>query len=584
MVARRARFHKPLGAPGPWRWLAALCALAGLAALEVECAPASPRVGERLVWRLYSAPAAWLSDDVERTPRLRLSAPDGTVWERRAVLDQDWRPGGLDEGEFVPAGPVHLSVRHTARQPGRHAWRLLAPDGAVLAEGTLAVQPGARPPGPLGISPDQPRLLAWADGTPFLALGPNLAWGNAPDRIGSFRRWCAALAAQGATHIRLWLASWSGKPWDDAGRLRLDQAWLTDQYLAAARAHGLAVTLVLDNYHDLLQGRGAPWGDSSAARVRAFVAEGPPARWRALVRYALARWGPDDTIACWEPINEIDVLPAAREEALAWLARVTAWLAAEDPDRRPITASWAGEDWEAAMRLPAVQVAQLRGYVHEWTDADWTLVEATRDPLALWSEAAARAQALGKPFLLAEGGFQGAEAENPGNELDREGLLLTQLAWAGLMLGGAGSGMGWWWDSYLERHGLWRVYGPLAAIAHRLDWRDRELAPLAPAAQGPFRILGWASPRQALLWPVHVHDTWHAALVRGRPRPAPPLPVTVLIPGCTPRAAYRVASLSMRDGARRAAWRQAARGDGTLELVLPPGTIDAVFHLEREGP
>lgn len=561
--------------------LAAL--LHSLLALEVTVQPAEVRAGDLVTWRIASVPARWLQDEVARTPRLRVQGPDGRTWERPCYLDQAWRPGGAGESEFVALGPVQLAARHSPRQPGPHAWQLSDPEGRELAAGTLHVQPGTRPPGPLRISPHQRRLLAWADGTPFLAIGCNLAWGTAPDRPASFARWCQRLSAQGATHVRLWLASWSGKPWDDAGRLRLDQAWLTDRYLELARQHGLTVTLVLDNFHDVVQGRGAPWGDSSAARARAFI-EGPPPRWLELVRYCLARWGADDTIACWEPINEIDLVPAEPAAALAWLRRVCAWLAAQDPDQRLITASWAGPEWLAAMRLPEVQVAQVRCYVEEWSDADWRLIEATRDPLLLLAEAAAELAALDKPWLLAECGYQGREADNRGNELDREGLLVRQLSWAGLLLGGCGSGHSWWWDSYLERHDLWSLYGPLVRLAALLEWRDRELAPLTPNADGALRLYGWTSPSQALLWPVHRYDTWYEAVARGRPRPVPRAPVSVVLAGFAPRAAYRVAAYSLRDGRRGATWTQAARGDGTLELVIPPGTIDTVFHLLREGP
>jgi hypothetical protein len=565
-----------------------LLAAVALGAGEVRLVAAfadGPRCGDLLTWRIEGAPAAWLVADVQATPRLTISGPDGRTLTRRAYLDQEHRAGAEGGAEFTPVGEPFLAVRHTVREPGRHTVTLWSPDGKAVASASLDLAPAAGPIGPIRISPDNPRILSWADGTPWIAIGPNLAWASAPDRAADFARYCALLKAQGCTHLRVWLASWSGKPWGDApGELRLGHAWLMDRQLAAARANGLAVTLVLENFHDIQTGRASPWGATAEARLAALVDAGPPEAWKTAVRYALARWGADDAIAMLEPMNEIDMLQPVRERALPWLERTLAWLKREDQDRRLLTASWAGDDWPRAMALPDCDVAQIRGYVFEWTDADWRLQERTRDAIGMWLEPFAEAQRLGKPFLLAEVGYQGTNEVNRGNDLDADGLLLRQLAWAGLMLGGAGSGMNWWWDVYIDRRGLWGVYGPLARTAAAIDWRDKELAPLTPNRGGPMRVLGWVSPRQAALWPVHTLDTWYAAVAQGRRRPTPIQPVTAVLAGFAKDAAYRVQPVSLLDGAARPAWTQRSTREGRFELVVPPGTIDTVYLLKREAP
>jgi hypothetical protein len=507
--------------------LLACCCIAPASA-AVALAPdfAIARTGDLLTWRIVDAPAAWLQPDVAVTPRLRVTGADGRTWTRAAYLDQAWGPGPVGGPEFVAAGEPFLSVRHTARTPGRLRWELLAPDATVAATGELAVAPGDGPPGPLGVSPDNPRLLAYADGSPFIAIGPNLAWASTADRAADFARYCRILKAQGATHVRTWFASWSGKVQGDApDQLRLDHAWLMDRQLEAARANGLRVTLVLENFFDVLGGHGAPYGATPEERVATFVDHGLHAVWLRAQRYVLARWGADDTILAWEPMNEIDMLQPVRERALPWVRDALAWLRANDADGRLRTLSWAGDDWPLAMALPGCDIAQVRGYVFEWTDADWRYIERTRDALAMFDGPFAEAQKLGRPFLLAEVGYQGAERNNRGNDLDADGLLLRQTAWAGLMLGGCGTGMNWWWDVYIDHRQLWPVYGGLSRCAARIDWHDRGLVPLTPNHGGELRILGWTSPTQALLWPTHVNDTWYAAVAQGRARPVPIRPV-----------------------------------------------------------
>lgn len=562
-----------------------LCACLGAAEIRLE-----PRftgevhAGDLLTWRVLDAPQDWLHSDVERTPRLTVTGPDGRTWTRHCYLDQDHKPGAAaGEAEFVAVGNIFLSVRHTPREAGIHKATLWDSTGKAVASAEVRVGAAQRPPGPLRVSKDNLRLLAWADDTPFLAIGPNLAWANAPDRGADFARYCSLLKAQGCTHIRMWLASWSGKPWGDKpGEMRLDQAWLTDQQLAAARAAGIAVTLVLENFHDVWSGKGAPWGATPEARVAAFVDNGLLPEWQRDIRYALARWGADDTIAALEPMNEIDMLQPIRERALPWLEQALAWLKREDPDRRLLTASWAGEDWPRAMALPGCDIAQVRGYVFEWTSADWRLMERTRDAIGMWIDPFAEAQRLGKPFLLAEVGYQGTNEDNRGNQLDADGLLLRQLGWAGLMLGGCGSGMNWWWDVYIDKQQLWGVYGPMAQITANIDWRDKELAPLTPNRGGAMRVLGWTSPSQALIWPVHVMDTWYAAVAQGRKRPKPIQPVNATLAGFARNAGYRVTAMSIRDGKAGPSWSQRSGRDGRFELVIPPGTIDVVYVVKRE--
>jgi len=163
-------------------------------------------------------------------------------------------------------------------------------------------------------------------------------------------------------------------------------------------------------------------------------------------------------------------------------------------------------------------------------------------------------------------------------------MLLRQLTWAGFMLGGCGSGMNWWWDVYIDKQQLWGVYAPLVRISARIDWKDKELAPLTPNRGGAMRVLGWTSPTQALIWPVHTNDTWYAAVAQGRKRPAPIAPVSATLAGFAKGVEYRITPLSLRDGSEGRTWTQKSQKDGRLELVIPPGTIDLVYAVKRNDP
>lgn len=562
--------------------LAACCSAADI---RLVPAFADAKAGDLLTWRVDAAPAAWLVADVAKTPKLTITGPDGRTWTRRCYLDQDWKPATGEGPEFVADGEVRLAVRHTPREPGMYRWTLWDPAGKSVAFGEMRVAAGTTPTGPIEVSRDNPRLLAWHDGTILPLIGPNLAWASAPDRAGDFARYCGLLKASGCTHVRVWFASWSGKVMGDKPEAwRLDHAWLMDRQLAAARAAGLKATLVLENFHDIISGKCSPYGATADERIAAFVDNGLHPAWLKSLAYCLARWGADDTILAWEPMNEIDMLQPIRERALPWAQAALAWLRKEDQDRRLLTLSWAGEDWPRAMGLPNVDIAQVRGYVFEWTNADWRLVERTRDALAMFAEPFEQAVKLGRPWILAEVGYQGGETNNRGNDLDANGLLLKQTLWSGFLLGGCGGGMNWWWDVYVDKRKLWPIYAGFASCVARIDWKDHDISPMVPNRGGPMHLLGWISPRQALLWPSHVMDTWYAGVAQGKARPKPIAPITAGLSGWAKSTAFRITPLDMGTGAPGKPWEQRSDAQGRMDLVIPPGTIDTVFLVEQVKP
>ncbi len=560
-----------------------LTAAASAAAAEVELVQltAAPAADDLVTWELRGVPPAWLVTDVEQTPLLTVTSPSGRAWKRRAFLDRA-HAVPVGDGPPQPSGDAVLRFRHTARVAGAHPWVLHGADGSDLARGTLTVAAprGKRPVGMLQVSPDNPRLLSFRDGTIFLPIGPNLCWSVAPDQLGKFARSFANLAKEGGTHVRVWCASWCGQiEGDQPDAYRLEQAWLLDGILALAREHGLLVTVVLDNHHDMGLGKFFPYGASYPERVRNFLTT-PSEQYRRRLRYVLARWGADDTIAAWELFNEIDLAQPVREAALRWVGAAAQVFDALDADNRLVTVSWAGDDWEAAAKLPGIDVGQVHSYVVEWSDKIGLRKAATRDGVGMLLSAAERASTLGKPFCFSELGYQGSNEDNRGNTLDTHGLLLRQQAWAGFMLGGYGSGMGWWWDVYIEPRNLWSTYRGLARILPRIDWRDRELAPLTPSRAPVLRIIGWQSPTQALVWPQIRNDTWHAHLVDGKGRPQLTRDITGRMAGMKAGVVYRLHYLDMLSGEERSRREVTAGADGALELALPPPNLDVVVWVE----
>ncbi len=547
-------------------WLSALlCAwIISTAACAVELVPqfAEPTVGDLLTWTIKAGPDAWRSTDVTHTPQLKVTDPAG---------HHIYRPA------FAVANGVW--VRHVARMPGRHVWKLLDPAGAAVGEGEFTVGRGSGPVSPIGVNHRNHHFLAWADGTPFVPIGPNVCWIEG-DPVAGYELAFAKMAANGCNHTRVWMATWSLGIADSPGKeLRFDRALQLDGVLAAARRHGVRVTLVIDNHTDVLSGKPFTFEGSMEERQAAFFRDPPPLEWIRRLRYCLARWSADDALLAIELMNEADLAQPIRERSVPWVTAAAELLQRFDLDHRLHTISWCGGDWERVLATPAIDFIQLHLYVLDFLEESEEIRAPTRDGVGMLLSSAARANNFGRPWLLAESGFQGTNADNPGNDLDQDGLLLRQQLWAGFLLGGSGGAMNWWWDVYLDPHDLWKVYQPFATITARLDLNDSELAPIMPNESGAVRMMGLASGRQALLWPQVREDTWHRLLVAKQPRAGLAINQPIRLSGFVPSRTYSLTPLDPRTAAAGPGETLVADADGRLSFSLPAQTLDVLWHV-----
>jgi Cellulase (glycosyl hydrolase family 5) len=558
-------------------------AFSKLSALEVVVLNEQPAADDLVEWEIRGADAGWLTYDVSNTPQLLITSPNNRTWQRAAFL---YRAGerSTDNAPAQLVGDPVLRIRHTPRIAGEHRWKLTTPKGAELANGVLKVDKpkGPYPVGMLKIAKENPRLLAFTDGTIFIPIGPNLCWANPPRQSEKFAEWMDLLQKESCNHIRLWCASWCGQiEGEEPDNYRLDHAWLLDDILASARKHGLKVSMVLDNHHDVKEGKSFPYGTSEPERLKNFMGVPLNGQYMRRIRYMLARYGADDTIAMWELMNEIDLAQPKRELSVKWATAAADALKSADIDTRLITASWSGDDFEAIGRIPAIQLTNLHNYVLEWTKADDKAKQRTRDGVDMLMSNAVIAQTFGKPFCFSEVGFQGTNQQNEGNNKDQQGLLLRQQAWAGFLLGGYGSGMNWWWDTYLEPQKLWKIYGSMAKLVSKIDWRDAELIPLTPNTGSPLRVIGWQSKTQALLWPQVRADTWHASLVGGKGRAQLTVDQTIRLRDLKSNMAFRVHYFDMVSAEERAVREIKSDPSGTASVVVMQPNVDVILWLEQ---
>jgi len=561
------------------------------------------RPGDVATWERFETrgflwpPPANPYDPAEADVVAELEAPDGSVRRTPAFRTQDFSRERLAGRErLTRVGLPEWRARFTPDRPGAWRWRWVAvtPDGrADTPWRTLTVTPPrSGRHGFLRRSPSDPRYLRFDDGTPWLAVGTNLAWYDARGTY-AYDAWFARLAAEGATYVRLWMPSWAfGLEWtrrDASGALvasslgdyedRLDRAWQLDHVLEAAARHGLQVMLSLQNHGAFSLAHNSEWADNPYAAVnggplahpRDFMTS-PEARalFQRRLRYVVARWGYATNLLAFELWNEVDLAEQPAPQAvLDWHAEMADFLRALDPYDHLVTTSTSLGGSLDVYALPQIDLAQLHFYPYPAVSDFSTAVPFLAQNLA----------AFGKPVLVAE---IGVDQRGPAETIarDPESIGLHDALWAGVLGPSLGTGMPWWWDNVTEPENLWFHWGPVARFVAGVAFDREGFAPGGIAATSPSRPLHALALRgetTVLAWVRNARHQWFP-------------PVTGLDPA--PIADARVTLSGVGDGAWRARWIDAYTGadlaaadvtvtGGAVALDAPVFSRDVALRLDR---
>jgi hypothetical protein len=381
------------------------------------------------------------------------------AWWRRRRSTRSTRPRSTCRGcsWTRPAASTGRSGSGTRRTGGA------SPAGATRSKPrALEVAPSARR-GFLRRSPHDDRHLAFDDGSPWFAVGENLGWYDARGTF-AYDSWLSRLAAQKANYARLWMPSWAmGIEWKDTGLRdytnRLDRAWQLDHVLREAGRRGIEVMLSIQNHGQFSTVYNSAWADNPynaanggpLALPQQFFTD-PTARelFKRRLRYIVARWGHATNLLAWELWNEADLTDRYRStDSLAWHREMVDWLRALDPHDHLVSTSFS---------LSLVDNAVWTGAGLDFTQIHfYSLVDRGGAPVVLGPNlaenvvafTAARRAIAALPILFAEIGVDArGPAETRAN--DPDGIGVHDGLWAGVVSGGFGTAMTWWWDNLID--------------------------------------------------------------------------------------------------------------------------------------
>ncbi len=477
--------------------------------------PPAPAVSE-------SAPAAAAAVNGVQEIRASVAAPGGARAEISA-------PSGarVEVPAFESAGA--LAVRFRPREPGRHAWRLVAGEGAAakeLARGEIAAADLGLPGQVLA----RRGRLVTEDGRPFHPLGEDRFNVYDPEWSDglSIDAYVARMAGDGMNTLRVFVFTACGRPGATArpgclepalGRFDEGAARQYDEVFSAAERHGVKVVLSI---FAIGFTPGDPWkgweeNPYSAARggpARApedFFTDGAAREAaRRRLRYVLARWGASPALLAVDLLNEPEWDGTIDENRwIPWAEDLAATWRAEDPYGHPVTAGPVGlhwnvkkdeRSWWASPGCDIVQWHRNGRDVYEVHALARALVDTVRDTAR-----------DGKPVLVGEFAW-GGEAK-PAYDHTHVGIWSATFAGAGVL---ARSAPVFAIDSdepMTPERG--RHFRTLAAFLRRAEARE----PLAPARDPRtnvpgLRALALAGESTVALW-LHAPRAGYGTTLEG---------------------------------------------------------------------
>jgi Cellulase (glycosyl hydrolase family 5). len=315
------------------------------------------------------------------------------------------------------------------------------------------------------------------DGKQAFVLGRNPVGTSAEAYEEHFRN----IAANGERIARI---HFTYMPTDEnPGEISEGMLYVWDQVLDAAEKYGVAVLPVLDVWSNWNNGSGGvpmewtrwnnnPFEINKKAQSPNDLFNNTPCRnlWLQRLEKFVKHWSNRRAIIGWEIFSELDLVTGATEDqAVPFVERAAEVIRANDPWKRPITASLAGiDDWPRFSKSSALDFLEIHPYASGGFKGqlDSLIISTVRQRLVKY----------GKPIFIGESGLS---ASSPHGTLDvatHSNIGIRNAIWASVVSGAMNGRMLWWHDGYdmFEKVDLCCQYqqaaAPSAEFVHAIDF------------------------------------------------------------------------------------------------------------------
>ncbi len=524
----------------------------------------------------------------------RFTTPSGKTMTVPAFFDQPferqvWGGGRFSEEVMVEAGPPEWRVRFMPTEPGAHRVVVRARDrsGSVESSPAVFTARAASSPGYIRVSTKDPHYFEFDDGTPFFAIGMNIA----EHPLSEYYRYIPQLADSGGNFSRLWIGfEYFGLELGVMGDYRLDNAWRLDRVMELSERYGVYQKLCIE-WVRYVTPRGELRRTFDPEENAYSISNGGPCRdmkdfftsaearrlFKNRLRYIVARWGYSPNVMAWELWNEIDLVDPKAADAsviVPWNREMGRYLKSIDPWQHLTTNSLAGRSMgQALWSLEENQFAQRHGYATPSPRA----VQAHADMAGSVLQWLDDVSGFNKPYLMAEFGLQRDRMEIRAIcDRDRAGVHMHNGMWAALAHGSAGTAQLWWWGQYVDPKNLYSHFRGVADFTRGIPWTTAGFSKAEIETPGEnLRAVGLRGAAVSILWLQNAAHTWWNVV---NENPIPPVePGEVRIAGF-PAGRYRVEYWNTYKGEIEAVTTAVTAG-GPLRLSTPRIATDIAVKI-----
>lgn len=382
-------------------------------------------------------------------------------------------PQGKETVHFK--GEPHYRFRVLLEEAGQYTYEIrvnIKGELVQVLKGYLSVLPTDRiNRGRLAVEPRHRRNFIFADGTQFIPIGQNVCWYTSNARkTYDYDVWFKKMHDHGMNATRIWMAPWGfSLHWNKPlGLLDLESAARLDRVVSLAERYDLYFMLTLLNHGQFSakvnpQWDHNPWNKKNGGildyPMEFFTSEEAKGIYKNQLRYIIARWSYSNHVMAWELWNEVSWVDDYLESdaGYKWHEEMANFVKSIDPYNHMVTTSFHNEDNEAN-GIEALDFANPHTY--NYTDLNLNLTLPLKLD-ELWNK-------YHKPIFHSEIGINWRSGHATADE-DPKGISLHQQCWAGMMGGGAGSAMNWWWDSFVHPNNHYERFMGASRFSKRMD-------------------------------------------------------------------------------------------------------------------
>lgn len=318
------------------------------------------------------------------------------------------------------------------------------------------------------------RTFMFEDGTTFMPIGENIGWwADNSRKIYDYKVWFENCKENNMNIARVWMAPWGfclhwGNSIYDLSD-RLNYAARLDILFEYAEENDMYIMLTLLNHGQFSTGADPTWSENPYNVKNGGILDKPQQFftnaeakkvYKNELMYIISRYGYTDNILCWELFNEVDWTDSADINAIRikeWHQEMGEFVKANDSYHHLVSTSYKTTQG-ASFSLDVIDFACPHDYGYANKNICDTL-PATLDKLY---------NQYNKPILQAEIGINWENGIS-NYKLDPTGVHLRQNSWAGMMGGGCGGAMNWWWDSYVHPYDLYYQFKGAGAYAKLMN-------------------------------------------------------------------------------------------------------------------